>query len=182
MPTWLLSGTSGLFGLLGSEGTCPTREIVVTGQASRPVAGSIVPARLFTSGWLNMSYVICPVASPVPPASSNSVRLKPPSPGSFCDSTSMPPPPSCSPFSGKSSWKMNTDSFEGGNGSGCVSTVSGAVTPGTTVPTGTQLVAGAVGVQVGAVVVPVYRSAVQVVTPAVVVQLTAAGTGTPPMP
>src|SRR2546429_4210660 len=94
----------------------------------------------------------------------------------------MPPPPSCSPFSGKSSWKMNTDSFEGGNGSGCVSTVSGAVTPGTTVPRGTQLVAGAIGVQVGAVVVPVYCTAVQVVTPAVVVQLTAAGTGTPLMP
>src|SRR5438270_7642651 len=91
-------------------------------------------------------------------------------------------PPSCSPFSGKSSWKMNTDSFESGNGSACVSTVSGAATPGTTVPAGTQLVAGAVGVQVGAVVVPVYCTAVQVVTPAVVVQLTAAGTGTPLMP
>src|SRR5256884_4206557 len=35
---------------------------------------------------------------------------------------------------------------------------------------------------VGAVVVPVYCTAVQVVTPAVVVQLTAAGTGTPLMP
>src|SRR5256886_13281387 len=129
-----------------------------------------------------MSYVICPVASPVPPASSNSVMLKPPRPGSFCDSTSSPPPPSCSPFSGKSSSNMNTESFEGGNGSGCVSTVSGAATPGTTVPAGTQLVAGGVGVQVGAVVVPVYCTAVQVVTPAVVVQLTVAGIGTPPMP
>src|SRR5947207_14634648 len=102
--------------------------------------------------------------------------LKPPRPGSFCDSTFCPPPPSCSPFSGKSSWNTNTESFEGGNGSGCVSTVSGAATPGTTVPGGTQLVAGAVGVQVGAVVV-VYRTAVQVVTPAVVVPLPAAGTG-----
>jgi len=33
----------------------PIREIFVTGQASSPVAGSIVPARLFDSGWLNMS-------------------------------------------------------------------------------------------------------------------------------
>src|SRR2546423_60423 len=157
------------------------RALMIAGQASRPVAGSIVPARAFTSGWLNMSYVICPVASPVPPASSNSVMLKPPRPGSFCDSTSSPPPPSCSPFSGKSSSNMNTESFEGGNGSGCVSTVSGAATPGTTVPAGTPLVAGGGAVQVGAVV-PAYRTAVQVVTPAVVVQLTAAGTGTPPMP
>src|SRR6266853_5703097 len=123
MPTWLLSGTSGLFGLLGSEGTCPTREIVVTGQASRPVAGSIVPARLFTSGWLNMSYVICPVASPVPPASSNSVMLKPPRPGSLGDNTSIPPPPSCSPFNGKSSWNTKIESFDGGKGVGCASIV-----------------------------------------------------------
>ncbi len=98
--------------------------MIETGHASLFVAGSIVPARLFTSGWLNMSYVIWPVASPLPPASSNSVMLKPPSPGSFGDSTSTPPPPSCSPFSGKSSWNTNTDSFDGGYGSGCVNTVT----------------------------------------------------------
>src|SRR3981081_428957 len=50
--------------------------------------------------------------------------LKPPSPGSFGDNTSTPPPPSCSPFTGKSSSKTKTDSFDGGNGSGCVSTVT----------------------------------------------------------
>src|SRR5260370_19577859 len=51
--------------------------------------------------------------------------LKPPKPRSFGDSTSIPPPLSCSPFSGKSSWNTNTESFDGGNGSGCVSTVIG---------------------------------------------------------
>src|SRR5260370_38802442 len=50
--------------------------------------------------------------------------LKPPRLGSFGDNTSTPPPPSCSPFGGKSSSNTNTDSFEGGNGSGCVSTVT----------------------------------------------------------
>src|SRR5207253_1471716 len=117
----------------------PIRETFVTGHASRPVAGSIVPARLFTSGWLNMSYVICPVASPVPPASSNSTILKPPSPASFGASTSTLPPPSCSPFSGKSSWNTNTDSFEGGYGSGSVTTVSGVAEVGKE-----QVVAGGV--------------------------------------
>src|SRR5207248_10884967 len=65
--------------------------------------------------------------------------LKPPRPGSFCDSTLRPPPPSCSPFSGKSSSNMNTESYEGGNGSGCVSTVSGLAVVGNE-----QVVAGGV--------------------------------------
>src|SRR5215469_6250977 len=84
----------------------PSKPVVAfaeIGQASSPVAGSIVPAKPFANGMLNMSYVICPVASPVPPASSNRVILKPPRPGSCGDSTSTPPPPSCSPLSGKSS-------------------------------------------------------------------------------
>src|SRR5690348_12525480 len=37
------------------------------GQASRPVEGSMVPAREFDNGWLNMSWVSCPVTSPSPP-------------------------------------------------------------------------------------------------------------------
>src|SRR5579862_5683801 len=48
--------------------------------------------------------------------------LKPPRPGSFGESTSTPPPPSCSPLSGKSSSNTNTDSLEGGNGFGCTIT------------------------------------------------------------
>src|SRR5579862_8322750 len=68
--------------------------------------------------------------------------LKPPSPGSLGDSTSMPPPPSCSPFNGKSSSNTNTESLEGGNGSGCVSTVTG-LPPGLN----EQVVAGGVIVQ-----------------------------------
>src|SRR5437764_15085095 len=67
--------------------------------------------------------------------------LKPPRPGSFCDSTLRPPPPSCSPFSGKSSSNMNTERFEGRNGSGCVSTVSGLAVVGNE-----QVVAGGVTV------------------------------------
>src|SRR5438874_1223463 len=120
------------------------------------------------------------------PASGDSVA---PSDSNFGQVTSVPVMPNCVgsrvPAIGlplASNCGPTRESFEGGNGSGCVSTVSGAATPGTTVPAGTQLVAGAVGVQVGAVVVPVYCTAVQVVTPAVVVQLTAAGTGTPLMP
>src|SRR5476651_469547 len=48
--------------------------------------------------------------------------LKPPRPGSFGDNTSTPPPPSCSPLSGKSSSNTNTESFEGGKGFGCTTT------------------------------------------------------------
>ena len=48
--------------------------------------------------------------------------LKPPRPGSFGASTSMPPPESCSPLSGKSSSNTNTESFDGGKGLGCTST------------------------------------------------------------
>ncbi len=36
----------------------------------------------------------------------------------------LPPPASCSPLSGKSSSNTNTESFDGGNGVGCVSTVT----------------------------------------------------------
>src|SRR5205085_2593458 len=111
--------------------------------------------------------------SPVPPASSNNVMLKPPSPGSFCDSTSIPPPPSCSPFSGKSSSNTNTDSFDGGNGSGCVSTVREAGVP----PGGLQ-VAGAVAVQVTVG----FETRAQVVVVPVVEQVTEAAIGMPPMP
>src|SRR5258708_39595897 len=67
------------------------------------------------------------------------MMLKPPRPGSFGDSTSMPPPPSCSPFSGKSSSNTNTDSFDGGYGSGCVRIVSGLAAVGKE-----QVVAGGV--------------------------------------
>src|SRR5438046_9341807 len=69
------------------------------------------------------------------------MRLKPPRPGSLGDSTLVPPPPSCSPFSGKSSWNTNTDSLAGGDGVFCGSTV----TAGAAV--GVQVVAGGTGVQ-----------------------------------
>src|SRR6267378_1094606 len=49
--------------------------------------------------------------------------LKPPRPGSLGDNTSIPPPPSCSPFNGKSSWNTKIESFDGGNGVGCASIV-----------------------------------------------------------
>src|SRR6202162_5505705 len=81
----------------------PCRAIFETGHASCPESGSRVPDRLFDNGMLNMSYVICPVASPEPPASSNRVMLKPPRPGSLGDNASTPPPASFSPLSGKSS-------------------------------------------------------------------------------
>src|SRR5882672_969124 len=48
--------------------------------------------------------------------------LKPPRPGSWGASTSMPPPESCSPLSGKSSSNTNTESFDGGKGLGCTTT------------------------------------------------------------
>src|SRR5882672_9731744 len=50
------------------------------------------------------------------------MRLKPPRPGSTGASTSMPPPESCSPLSGKSSWNTNSESFDGGKGLGCTTT------------------------------------------------------------
>ena len=64
------------------------------------------------------------------------------------DSTLVPPPPSCSPFSGKSSWNTNTDSLAGGNGVFCVSTV----TAGAAV--GVHVVAGGTGVQPAAIGAP----------------------------
>src|SRR5438874_13779472 len=53
------------------------------GSAYKPVTGSIDPWRAFVSGSLNMSYVICPVASPLPPASSQSMTWKSPRPTSW---------------------------------------------------------------------------------------------------
>src|SRR6202051_2785478 len=41
-------------------GSLALREFVEIGHASNPVAGSIVPARLFDNGWVNMSSVILP--------------------------------------------------------------------------------------------------------------------------
>src|SRR5882672_4316288 len=112
-------------GLPFASSWVPIREFVEIGHASvLLLPGSGVPDRLFTNGWLNMSYVICPVASPVPPASSKRMMLKCPRPGSLGDKTSIPPPPSCSPLSGKSSSYTNTESFEGGNGSGCARIVT----------------------------------------------------------
>ena len=110
-------------GALPFELSIPTNGFFVIGQASCPVRGSIVPASVLESGWLNMSWVNCPVASPVPPASSKSVISKPRRPGSlfvFTAAPGIPPPPSCSPFSGKSSSNTNTESCAGGNGVGCV--------------------------------------------------------------
>src|SRR4029077_2976190 len=73
--------------------------------------------------------------------------LKPARPGSLGDNTSMPPPPSCSPFSGKSSSNTNTESFEGGNGVRCDKIVTGAKVPA-------HVVAGATGVQTAAIGAP----------------------------
>src|SRR2546423_13094830 len=56
--------------------------------------------------------------------------LKPPRPGSLGDSTALLPPPSCSPFSGKSSWNTNTDSLAGGSGVFCVTTVTAGAAGG----------------------------------------------------
>src|SRR5215469_1593868 len=57
-------------GALPFDVSIPTNGFFVIGQASRPLRGSMVPAKVLESGWLNMSCVNCPVASPVPPASS----------------------------------------------------------------------------------------------------------------
>ena len=116
-------------GALPFDVSIPCSGSFVIGQASRPLRGSMVPAKLFESGWLNMSCVNCPVASPVPPASSKRVISKPLRPGSLTVFTApgIPPPASCSPLSGKSSSKMNTDTFAGGNGVGWVRIVYGVV-------------------------------------------------------
>src|SRR5215470_14223478 len=97
-----------------------------TGQASRPVAGSMVPAREFDNGSLNMSWVSCPVKSPRPPKVSHRMISKPPRPGSRGATVPPPPPPSCSPLSGKSSSNTNTESFAVGSGVGSTLTVTGA--------------------------------------------------------
>src|SRR5579863_1687731 len=94
------------------------------GQASSPVTGSMVPARLFDRGWLNMSYVSCPVTSPSPPYVSHRTRLKPPRPGSMGATVPFPPPPSCSPLSGKSSSNTITESLPVGSGVGSTSTLT----------------------------------------------------------
>src|SRR5882672_8608758 len=139
-------------GLPFASSWVPIREFVEIGHASvLLLPGSGVPDRLFTNGWLNMSYVICPVASPVPPASSKRMMLKCPRPGSLGDKTSIPPPPSCSPLSGKSSSYTNTESFEGGNGSGSTRTVM----TGGKVPEAVHVTAGATGTQaIGAPPIP----------------------------
>src|ERR1700746_2902691 len=51
---------------------------------------------------------------------------KPPRPGSLGDRTSIPPPASCSPFSGKSSSNTINESLPVGSGVGSDSTVTGA--------------------------------------------------------
>ena len=43
------------FGQVTIMPVMPPAVLGETGQASRPVTGSIVPARLFDKGWLNMS-------------------------------------------------------------------------------------------------------------------------------
>src|ERR1700674_5035781 len=50
--------------------------------------------------------------------------LKPPRPGSLGATTSIPPPLSCSPLSGLSSSNTNTESFAGGNGLRCTTTLT----------------------------------------------------------
>src|SRR5579864_5927070 len=52
--------------------------------------------------------------------------LKLPRPGSLGESTSTPPPASCSPLSGKSSSKTITDSFPVGSGVGSDGMMTGA--------------------------------------------------------
>src|SRR3984957_5180206 len=97
-----------------------------TGQASRPVEGSMVPAREFDRGWLNMSWVSWPVKSPRPPKVSHRMISKPPRPGSMGATVPFPPPPSCSPLSGKSSSNTMTESFAVGSGVGATFSMPGA--------------------------------------------------------
>src|SRR5207302_2680250 len=56
MPVWFGSRVLGI-GLPLASNCGPMREILYTGHASRPVAGSIVHARAITSGWLDMVLV-----------------------------------------------------------------------------------------------------------------------------
>src|SRR5947208_9220923 len=69
-------------GALPFELSIPTNGFFVIGQASCPVRGSIGPAGVLEGGWLNMSWVNCPVGLRVAPASAKSVVLDPPRPGS----------------------------------------------------------------------------------------------------
>src|SRR5271165_1769052 len=52
--------------------------------------------------------------------------LKPPRPGSMGATVPFPPPPSCSPLSGKSSSNTKTESFPVGSGVGTTFTITGA--------------------------------------------------------
>src|ERR1700741_2911599 len=52
--------------------------------------------------------------------------LKPPRPGSMGATVPFPPPPSCSPLSGKSSSNTITESLPVGSGVGSAATVTGA--------------------------------------------------------
>src|ERR1700722_3702059 len=97
-----------------------------TGQASKPVEGSMVPAKEFDRGWLNMSWVSWPVKSPSPPKVSHKMTSKPPKPGSMGATVPFPPPPSCSPLRGKSSSNTMTDIFAVGSGVGATFTMTGA--------------------------------------------------------
>src|ERR1700719_2102261 len=71
-----------------------------------------------------------------------STILNCPRPGSLGDNVSIPPPPSCSPLSGKSSSNTKTDSFDGGNGVGCANILTAGK-----VPVAVHVTAGATGTQ-----------------------------------
>src|SRR6267143_1271992 len=124
------------------------------GHASNPVPGSMVPARLFDNGSLNMSKPICPVKSPLPPKASQRWIWKPPKPASLDAGVlvrppCIGPPASCSPLSGKSSSNTNTESFAGGYGEGSEMTVTGAH-----VGVPVQVFAGATGLQAAGIGAP----------------------------
>src|ERR1700730_16009410 len=125
-----------------------TPPVLASGQASFPVIGAIVPLSELSSGMLNMSYVICPVWSPVEPKSSHISTWKPPSPGSIW------PLPSCSPFRGQSSSNTNTVTVAVFIGSSGGLTTTGAAVPPVTGPPATpagnvQVVVVPAVVQVG---------------------------------
>src|SRR2546429_9209846 len=96
------------------------------GHASSPVAGSVVPTKLFDNGWLHMSWGSWPGTAPSEPEVAHRMVSNPPRPGSLADRTSIPPPASCSPLSGKSSSNTINESLPVGSGVGTTSTVTGA--------------------------------------------------------